>query len=513
MPEELPVSGPERYLRTDHLQKDLKARALRGGLITMLAQVGKFAFQLINMVVLARLLSPDDFGLIGMVTSLVGFLSIFKDLGLSAATIQRPEITHAQVSTLFWVNTCFGLLLAVLTLVAAPLVTWFYHEPRLHIVTCTLAAAFLISGLSVQHQALLRRQMQFGTIMKIDLLALGCGTMAAVVTGWLGYGYWALVWSQITLMGVTTLASWVVCGWRPGGWHRHCGVGEMLGLGGWLAAFRMVSYWIQNIDNVLIGHFWGAQSLGYYMRAYQLLVMPLSQVNLPIGEVTIPALSRKTNEAESYRDAYGKVLQMVLLLTLPVIVVTVGAADWVIELVLGKQWIAAADIFMWLGIMAFAEPVRYTSGYLFISQGRTKQMFIAELVSSFFLVAAIAVGVMHSTKGVAILFAISSLVIRTPVVLWFAGRSGPVTMGFICRTAMPLIFASCVALGALVGFRQSPLAALQWINPFMGCVLATALTGVVFLVVLLLMPAGRRSIGSVRELLPMLRRRPKADTV
>jgi hypothetical protein len=86
-------------------------------------------------------------------------------------------------------------------------------------------------------------------------------------------------------------------------------------------------------------------------------------------------------------------------------------------------------------------------------------------------------------------------------------------MGFICRTAMPLIFASCVALGALVGFRQSPLAALQWINPFMGCVLATALTGVVFLVVLLLMPAGRRSIGSVRELLPMLRRRPKADTV
>jgi PST family polysaccharide transporter len=509
MPDDPPVSGPERFLRTDHLQKDLKGRAVRGGLITMLAQVGKFAFQLVNMVVLARLLSPDDFGLVGMVTSLVGFLTIFKDLGLSAATIQRPEITHAQVSTLFWVNAGFGLLLASLTLAAAPLVTWFYSEPRLFIVTSTLAAGFVVSGLSVQHQALLRRQMHFGTIMKIDLLALGCGTTAAVVTGWLGYGYWALVWSQLTLMLVTTVASWSACGWRPGGWHRNCDVGAMLGLGGWLAAFRMVSYWIQNIDNVLIGRFWGTQSLGYYMRAYQLLVMPLSQINLPIGEVTVPALSRMTNESQRYRDAYGKVLQMVLLLTLPVIVVTVGAADWVIEVVLGKQWIAAADIFMWLGIMAFAEPVRYTTSYLFISQGRTKEMFIAELVSSFFLVAAIAIGVVYSTKMVAICFAISSVVIRTPIVLHYVGRSGPVQTSYIYKTAIPLILASLVALAALFGFRHSPFAALPWVNPFTGCVLSTAITGVMFLFVLVLLPAGRSSLKSVRELLPMLRNRSK----
>jgi len=512
MPDDPPVSGPERFLRTDHLQKDLKGRAVRGGLITMLAQAGKFGFQLVNMVVLARLLSPDDFGLVGMVTSLVGFLTIFKDLGLSAATIQRPEITHAQVSTLFWVNTGFGLLLAALTLAAAPFVTAFYHEPRLHIVTCTLAAGFVISGLSVQHQALLRRQMHFGTIMKIDLLALGCGTAAAVVTGWLGHGYWALVWLQLVLMSVTTAASWIACGWRPGGWHRHCGVGEMLGLGGWLAAFRMVSYWIQNIDNVLIGRFWGTQSLGYYMRAYQLLVMPLSQINLPIGEVTIPALSRMTTEADRYRAAYGRVLQTVLLLTLPVIVVTVGAADWVIEVVLGRQWIAAADIFMWLGIMAFAEPVRYTSGYLFISQGRTKEMFIAELVSSFFLVAAIAIGVVYSTKMVAICFAISSLVIRTPIVLYYVGCSGPVTTGYIYKTAIPPILASLVALAALSGFRHSPYALLPWVTPPVGCILTTMITGVVFLLVLVLIPAGRASLTSLRELLPMLRNRSKDKT-
>ncbi len=501
-----PNSGPERFLRTDHLHQDLGGRAVRGGLITMLAQVGKFAFQIINMVVLARLLSPDDFGLVGMVTSLVGFLTIFKDLGLSAATIQRPEITHAQVSTLFWVNAGFGLLLAVLTLAIAPLVTTFYNEPRLFVVTCTLAAGFVASGLSVQHQALLRRQMLFGTIMKIDLLALGCGTAAAVITGWLGYGYWALVWLQLTLMLVTTVASWIACGWRPGGWHRECGVREMLGLGGGLAAFRMVNYWIQNVDNVLIGRFWGTQQLGFYMRAYQLLVMPLSQINLPIGEVTIPALSRMTDTAERYRDAYGKVLQMVLLLTLPVIVVTVGAADWVIEVVLGKQWISAAGIFMWLGIMAFAEPVRYTSGYLFISQGRTREMFIAELVSSVFIVAAIATGVMYSTERVAIYFAITSLVIRTPIVLWYAGRSGPVPTRFIYQTAVPPIMAALAALAAVFGFRHSSLAAQSWVNPLVGVIITTAITGTVFVLMLLLIPTTRRALKEMRGLLPMLRK-------
>ncbi len=505
MPDAPPDSGPERYLRTDHLQQDLKGRAVRGGLITMLAQVGKFAFQLVNMVVLARLLSPDDFGLVGMVTSLVGFLTIFKDLGLSAATIQRPEITHAQVSTLFWVNAGFGLLLAVLTLAAAPLVTWFFHEPRLFTVTCTLACGFVISGLSVQHQALLRRQMQFGTVMKMDLLSLGCGTAAAVITGWLGYGYWALVWSQLTLMTVAAVASWIACGWRPGRWARHCGVREMLSFGGYLAAFRMVSYWIQNVDNVLIGRFWGTQQLGYYMRAYQLLVMPLSQINLPIGEVTIPALSRMTEEAQRYRDAYGRVLQMVLLLTLPVVVVTVGAADWVIEVVLGRQWIAAADIFMWLGIMAFAEPVRYTTGYLFISQGRTREMLIAELISSVFLIAAIAIGVCYSTKMVAIGFALSSLLLRTPIVLWHVGRSGPVRTRQIYQTAAPFIFAALMALGALFGLRQAALVT----HPWLGVITATALTASIFLLMLCLIPAGRRSLKGVRELLPMLRNKSK----
>ena len=234
--------------------------------------------------------------------------------------------------------------------------------------------------------------------------------------------------------------------------------------------------------------------------------MPLSQINLPIGEVTIPALSRMTVEVQRYRDAYGKVLQMVLLLTLPVVVVTVGAADWVIEVVLGRQWIAAADIFMWLGIMAFAEPVRYTTSYLFISQGRTKEMFIAELVSSIFLVTAIVIGVMYSTKMVAICFAISSLLIRTPIVLWYVGRSGPVRTLEIYRIALPFILASLLALAALFGFRHSSYAALPWINPLTGVIIATAITGSVFLLVLILIPGTRRSLKDVRKLLPMLRK-------
>ncbi len=504
-----PDTSPERFLSTDNLQKDLKGRAVRGGAVTMLAQGGKFIFQLINMVVLARLLTPHDFGLVGMVTSIVGFLIIFKDLGLSAATVQRPEITHAQVSTLFWINAGFGLLLALLTLAAAPLVAAFYHEPELAVVTAMLAWGFLFSGISVQHQALLRRQMRFGTVMSIDLIALAIGTSTGVVMAWLGYGYWALVGTQLSLLGVSAIASWIACGWRPGRWVRECGVGEMLGFGGNLAAFRMTSYWIQNVDNVLIGRIWGSQQLGFYMRAYQLLVMPLSQINAPIGEVAIPMLSRMTGDADKYRQAYGMVLQAVALLTLPVVVVTIGAADWVVRVVLGAQWLEAADIFMWLGIMALAEPVRYSTSYLFISQARTREMLYAELISGVVLITAICIGVQWGAKGVAASFALSSLLIRTPVVLWFAGRAGPVKTRDIYSTAAPFLSAALVALASVIAFRR--FAGIE--HPVVGLIIATVLTLLVIAATLWMLPAGRRSLHGLKSLLPLLRKKGKAEAV
>ena len=142
---------------TDHLRAGLEGRSVRGGVLTLTSQGAQFLIQTLATVVLARLLVPADFGLVAMVTAVTGLAATFADLGLSEATIQRKEISHGQISILFWINVAIGVGLMLLTAALAPALAWFYGEPRLKNITLLLSLTFLISGLRVQHDALLNK--------------------------------------------------------------------------------------------------------------------------------------------------------------------------------------------------------------------------------------------------------------------------------------------------------------------------------------------------------------------
>jgi PST family polysaccharide transporter len=252
---------------------------------------------------------------------------------------------------------------------------------------------------------------------------------------------------------------------------------------------------------VLIGRFWGALQLGLYARAYQLLVMPLTQINAPISAVAVPALSRLLDQPERYREAFRQFLQVVALLTMPVVVINIGTADWIVAVVLGPQWTEAAQIFMWLGIMAFSEPVSYVTGSLFISQGRTREMFYAEVVTGVVGIGAMFVGLQWGAKGVAACFAIASLLWRAPVWYWFAGRSGPVRARDIYITVAPFAVAAVLGLGAVLAFRH-------WVpvsHPIVGLLIAGLIAVAVMFGALMLQPAGRGALTGLKTLLPALR--------
>src|SRR6266545_2521612 len=165
----------EQHFATDHLLTNLKGRVISSGFVTMAAQGAKFALNLAYTMVLARLLIPEDFGLIAMVMTVTGFLRVFKDAGLSTATVQREGITHAQVSNLFWINLAVSALASLIMAGTAPLIAWFYREPRLVTVTMVLSITFLLSGSAVQHQALLNRQMRFKAIALIEIASMVFG--------------------------------------------------------------------------------------------------------------------------------------------------------------------------------------------------------------------------------------------------------------------------------------------------------------------------------------------------
>ena len=190
--------------------KDLKEKTLRGGFAKLCAQAANFLIRVGSLMVLGRLLDPKDFGLVGMVTAVTGVLNLFRDFGLSTATVQRTTVTDKQISTLFWINMLVGTVLSLLAVAMAPVVATFYHEPRLFLVTVVLAAGFLFNAAGVQHSALLQRDMRFTASAVIEILALLVSTAVGIGMAVSHYGYWALVAMTVVSPVVSTIGGWRV---------------------------------------------------------------------------------------------------------------------------------------------------------------------------------------------------------------------------------------------------------------------------------------------------------------
>jgi O-antigen/teichoic acid export membrane protein len=499
-------SDENRHFRTDHLKHDLGGRAARGGVVTAASQGVKFLTTLVATVILARLLTPQDYGLIGMVAIIVNFVSMFQYLGLSTATIKWTKLNHQQVSTLFWLNVALSGVIMLVTVASAPLLAWFYGEPRLFWITLGYAVSILFTGLYIQHEAILSRQMRFAAIAIIEIASILIGLGAAIIAAWYGAGYWSLVLNQLVMTLVTVIGVWTACRWIPGLPVRGAGVRSMLSYGGNLTGFNVMVFFSRNLDNAAIGKFWGAYQLGLYSKAYQMLLMPMQQINAPFAAVAVPALSRLVDSPEQYRRAYLKILEKIAMITMPGVIFMIATSDWLVLFLLGSQWSATGRIFMLLGIAAVIQPVTKTSWWLFSTQGRTRDLFHWGLISGAISIASIISGLPWGAAGVAATYALGDLCISTPLLFWYVGRKGPVRAGDFYHTISPAVCASLSALGVLFLCRP-------WLETFQHLgtrlTLAFGITVGVSMLVLSAIPAGRRAIQDARELFLVSMKRKK----
>ncbi len=496
--------GEQEYFHTDRLKADLGRHTARGGATTIVSQALKFALSTGGTVILARLLTPGDYGLIGMVAVVVGFVAMFKDMGLSTATIQRETIDHKQISTLFWINVALSIAVALVVIALAPAVGWFYQKPLLAPLTMVYAVGFLFGGLAVQHEALLRRQMRFGVLAFTEVTSSLFGLATAICMAWRGAHYWALVYGQLGQGLSYAVGVWVTCGWRPGLPARNSGVRPMLTFGRNLTGFSVINYFARNLDNLLIGKFWGPQQLGLYAKAYQLLLLPIDQINAPIAAVAVPALSRLTETPERYRQAYLRILEKVAILTMPGAAFMIVTADWIVRVALGPQWVEAGTIFVLLGASAFVQPIANTTGWLFISQGRTHHMLQWGLIGSTLIGIGIAVGLPWGASGVAASYSITVICLAGPLLFWFVGRRGPVRTVDFYRTTAPAACAALAVAGALMALRR-------WlvVQPLAGLLISLATTALVTLLLLSTLPKGRSALQDFRNGLISLTRRER----
>jgi len=414
------------HLRTDHLLQDIAHRAIAGGFVTGGAQAAKFIINFLQAAVLARLLNPREFGLVGMVLGVINLVGIFNVLGLSTATVQRDEITQQQVSNLFWLNVVGSGVLAVMCIAMAPLVAWFYRDPRVTWIMLALSVTFVLTGSAVQHQALLTRQMRFGALGVIEVVSMLVSFVVACLLARLGFAYWALVVQQLVVAAMVLVLAWVTSGWRPSLPSRNSGVRPMIAFGVHLTLADFIARLAATSDNILIGRLFGAAPLGLYTRANVLLARPLQQVLIPIASILVPVLSRVQSDAERYRRTFLRAFELLALVVFPFAALCLALARPLVLVILGSNWADAVPLFSAFALVAVSAPLSSIGSWIFESQGRGGDQLRNHSLAGAVTVAAFLIGLPWGPLGMVIALAFTSIFIRLPLIYYLVGRSGPV---------------------------------------------------------------------------------------
>ncbi|MEM9249832.1 MAG: lipopolysaccharide biosynthesis protein [Pseudomonadota bacterium] len=441
---------------------------VRGGVHTALSQVVTVGCQISSVLILSRLLSAKDFGLVAMIGPIIAFLSMFKEMGLLQAVIQKRDLTYAQLNALFWINTGVSLVLTLLLILKAPLVAAFFGEPELTWLVRVMAINMLLTALGAQHYALLNRHMMFGRIA-FSAGSVAVATLAVAIT-WavVAPSAWALVAGSFagSILGCVQVWHWIP--WRPGRPALARGTGDLIGFGAGVTGFKLANFFSRNLDTLLIGRVWGGTALGYYDRAYKLLLFPLNRVAQPMSQVMVPVLSRMQDEPRRYAHAFFRVFGLMQLAILPGVAALTALAETAVPLLLGPQWAPSAPIFAALGIAGLTQTLSNPTGWLFISQARTTEMAWWGLVSAIVTCAAFVWGVRHGVTELAMAYAAVTVLKLYPL-WWLVTRKGPITRDSIARRILPVFCAG------ITGYAVLRLSASALPEPALAKVLAGTL--------------------------------------
>ncbi len=405
----------------------------------MVGQGVSMALQIGTTIVLARLLSPTDYGLQSMVLTLTAFFSLFKDAGLSVASVQRENLTHEQASTLFWINLGLGASLMVAVVVSSRFLAVFYREPRLLWITVASSSIFMFNSLSVQHKALLDRAMRFTTSVKIDILSATIGTVVAIGMAALGCGYWSLICQNISLPIVGTAATWIAMPWMPGRPRWTPQLRSLVRFGGTVTLNSLVVYVAYNTEKILLGRFWGAAPLGLYTRAYQLATLPVQQLIAAAHNVAFPVLSRMQGEAQRLQRAYLKSLSVVVSLTIPVVISCALFANEMVLVVLGPKWIAVAPILRLLSPTVLVFALVNPFSWFLRATGRVSRSLKIALLIAPVVILGVVIGLRHGPPGVALGYSTAMVLLGVPLVAWAKYGTGITTRDYWDSVKGPLI--------------------------------------------------------------------------
>ncbi|MEV8024918.1 lipopolysaccharide biosynthesis protein [Microbacterium sp. NPDC080220] len=345
--------------------------------MTLVSQWVRFAIQLAAYVVLARLLSPEEFGIVAMVTVVVTFAAIFADLGLSLAALQAQTLRREERSNLFWLNAGAGLACALVVIALSPVLGVFYNSIEVVAVSAVLAVPLFLNALAVQFRVELMRDARFSALAAQEIAASFAGLVLAVLSALAGWSYWALVVQTLTQ---SVLILVIVLGqtrWRPS-WPKRTGtMGRLVGFGRDTLALQLAYMISRGVDQLIIGRVLGADALGYYSRGSQLVSMAFQQVLSPLTRVVLPKISRA--EPADFHRQIELIHRGVCVTVVSLLGLIIAVSPPAVLVILGREWTDMAAVVQVLGAAAVFQAVAYIYYWAFLAKARTGVLFWSEL--------------------------------------------------------------------------------------------------------------------------------------
>lgn len=474
-------------------------RRAAGGAATMLVARGAgTAISIVAMAVIARFVSPEAFGLVGMVVAILAIARVLEELGLGDAAIQRESITESEVTTLAMVNLGAGLVLGGVFAAASPLIAAFYGRPELVPFCLALAPMFPIAAIGAQPRAMMRRAFRFRPLAIAQVVSLVAASLAGIAGAVAGWGPWAIVAQH--LAGAVVLAVGCLIGsrWRPVRPAPFSKIRPMLGYGLHLGGSQLLNALTRNLDDILLGRFIGPGAVGAYGRAFQLMTLPATQLNQPLTSAVVPALSRVQSDPEAYRRLYRSGVEVIASLAFPLAVFTAVAAPAMVLSVLGPDWHESIPLLRALSPAGLMVSLNVATGWVYLSLGRTDRQLRWRLVGAAAAVLGMTIGLQWGALGLALGLSTARVVMRLPAVLYcFHGT--PLTLADIEAPAWrPMLASACAGVPA---FLLDPVGS----SPVARLGVQVAIFAAAWFVVMACLPGGAGRLRAGVDLMRSLR--------
>lgn len=426
----------EKYFADNRPYAGLGRKSLRSGVAVVAARGINIFVQFASTILLARVLGPSDFGLFAMIVAFVGLAPMLIDFGTTEASAQKTRITREEISTLFWFNTAIGIALAILLCAGSGLVAAFFGEPSLKAIAIVMSVTFVLTALSTQYYALMRRAMCFRQIAMIDVTSNVVGSIIGVAMALTGWGYWSLVAKAIVTPGLSAVGLWMSCPWVPGRPRFSKDVKELIGFGTGVTGFTVTDYIAKSADRFAIGYFYGAGPLGYFQNAYTIYGNLLSIMTEPLHNIAVSGLSKLRNNTEDLKRSWATALSALSFYSAPAFAVLAVTGQDVVVLLLGQKWAPAGPLLCIFAVKGIAHCVERTLGWTHVAAGRSDRWMWWGCFSAVCQIVALIAGLPLGVIGIATAYTIVMFLLFIPTLV-YAGQPFGIGIRDVLQTVGP----------------------------------------------------------------------------